>query len=74
MLCFGNIGAEDENAAGQVTSVLHTVLMWGVPQVSMKASVSEKVLNKTIGNASRLFRLSPSFFTSVRFTGTQVLT
>lgn len=49
MLPFGNIDAEDERAAGQVTSVLPT-LMWNVPQVSLKASISGKVLNKIIGN------------------------
>lgn len=46
MLLFGNTDAEDESAAGQVTSVLHIALMWDVPQVSLKASVSERVLNK----------------------------
>lgn len=49
MLPFGNIDAEDERAAGQVTSVLQS-LMWDVPQVSLKASISGKALNKTIGN------------------------
>lgn len=74
MLLFGNISAEDESAAGQVTSVLHTALMWDLLQVSLKAGISEKVLNKTVGNASCVFRLIPSFFTSVRSTGIQVLT
>lgn len=74
VLLFGNTGSEDESAAGQVTSVLHSALMWDLHQVSLKASVSERVLNKTIGNALCVFRLIPSFFTSVRSTGTQVLT
>lgn len=61
-MLFGNSDAEDESVAGQVTSVLHTSLMWDVPQVSVKASISEKVLNKRIANASCVYRLIPFFF------------